>query len=230
MLACVCCVPSRHWAAVGVWTPPLLTVTECCPLKGDGWTAARRRRRMTGSGRSHWLPSGQSNQELQRERWRGQWEPRVWAWALECVCVCVCVLTSGSVRCRWKLGLQHRLLHHTDAVVVHDVLKLVKDILGPHTLERKYPWEEKSEVWMTTICVKKYRLRYQNVIKWDYTSISRCNLNAERILKHHWLAAVFMCSTEMSVIGYSDHPFMLFTFESVYQWIRLWADILDIHW
>lgn len=49
------------------------------------------------------------------------------------------VLTGGSVWRHWKLRLQHWLLDNTDAVVVHDVLQHVKNLLGPRTLERKYP-------------------------------------------------------------------------------------------
>lgn len=51
----------------------------------------------------------------------------------------VSVLTGGSVWRDWKLRLQHWFLHNTDAVVVHDVLQHVKDLLGPCTLEREYP-------------------------------------------------------------------------------------------
>ena len=36
-------------------------------------------------------------------------------------------------------GDDDRLLHHVDAVALHQILKEVEDFLGPGALERKYP-------------------------------------------------------------------------------------------
>lgn len=37
------------------------------------------------------------------------------------------------------VGLEHRLLHHTDAVAMHDLLQHVEDLLGPGALEGEDP-------------------------------------------------------------------------------------------
>lgn len=55
-------------------------------------------------------------------------------------------ITSGSTRCLRSVQLwvcvsecrfKHRLLHHTDAIVVHDVLQHVEDLLRSSTLKCK---------------------------------------------------------------------------------------------
>lgn len=59
-----------------------------------------------------------------------------------CVSTCVCV--NGSIclctcRCESCLlaGLQHRLLHHTDAVAVHHLLQHVEDLFSSRAFEGK---------------------------------------------------------------------------------------------
>lgn len=61
--------------------------------------------------------------------------------------VYVC-FTGGSTRrlrsfrfyvCVCERGFKHRFLHHADAVVVHDVLQHVEDLLRSCTLKRKDP-------------------------------------------------------------------------------------------
>lgn len=57
----------------------------------------------------------------------------------------VCVRTCRSVRCLLA-GLQHCLLHHTDAVAVHHLLQHVEDLFSSRTFEGKNTWKHMSGV------------------------------------------------------------------------------------
>lgn len=91
-----------------------------------------------------------------------------------CMCLCLWWLTAGSLWGArhvhlWSVATathHHGLLHHVDAVALHQLLEQIEDLFCPGTLERKDSWSNKQNYTKSVTCKLHDHHKYE-IVTWQ---------------------------------------------------------------